>query len=142
MKGGRIMKKRKKKILLIVLLVVAVVAIVGGFILKNLMDKLDEGLEELKTLEIENVDFSTISDGTYSGAYKQFPIDVEVTVTVKNDQIQDIVINKHVNGKGKDAEKITNDVIAQQSLEVDTVTGATYSSIVILKAIEQALIHN
>jgi uncharacterized protein with FMN-binding domain len=40
----------------------------------------------------------------------------------------------------KKTEEITNDVIAQQSLEVDTVTGATYSSIVILKAIEQALL--
>ena len=135
------MKKRKKTILLIVLLVVAVVVIVGGVILKNLIDKVDEGLEELMTLEIENVDVSEISDGTYSGAYKQFPIDVELTVMVKNGEIQDIKINKHINGKGKEAEGITKDVIAQQSLEVDTMTGATYSSIVILKAIEQALIN-
>ncbi|MEA1883434.1 MAG: FMN-binding protein [Thermotogota bacterium] len=55
-------------------------------------------------------------------------------------KIQDIKINKHVNGKGKGAEEITKDVIAQQSLKVDTVTGATYSSIAILKAIEQALL--
>lgn len=135
------MKKRKKKILIIVLLIVAAVVVVGGFILKNLIDKLDEGLEELMTLEIENVDVSEISDGTYSGAYKQFPIDVELTVMVKNGEIQDIKINKHINGKGKEAEEITKDVIAQQSLEVDTVTGATYSSIVILKAIEQAFIN-
>ena len=135
------MKKRKKKILIIVLLIVAAVVIVGGFILKNLIDKLDEGLEELMTLEIENVDVSEISDGTYSGSYKQFPIDVQLTVMVKNGEIQDIKINKHINGKGKEAEEITKDVIAQQSLEVDTVTGATYSSIVILKAIEQAFIN-
>ncbi len=135
------MKKRKKKILIIVLLIVAAVVIVGGFIIKNLIDKLDEGLEELMTLEIENVDVSEISDGTYSGSYKQFPIDVQLTVMVKNGEIQDIKINKHINGKGKEAEEITKDVIAQQSLEVDTVTGATYSSIVILKAIEQAFIN-
>src|SRR6056297_512343 len=122
------MKTKKKKILLIVLLVVAVVAILGGLILNNLIDKLDKGLEELMTLEIENVDFSQISDGIYSGIYKQFPIDVELAVRVKNGRIQDIDIIKHVNGKGQDAEKITNDVIAQQSLEVDTVTGATYNS--------------
>ena len=134
------MKKRTKKILLIVLLVVAVVVIVGGFILKNLIDKLDEGLEELMSLKIENVNVSEVSDGTYAGAYKQFPIDVEVTVTVKKGEIQDIKINKHVNGKGKGAEEITKDVISQQSLKVDTVTGATYSSIVILKAIERALL--
>jgi len=134
------MKKRKKKILIIVLLVLAVVVIVGGFILKNLIDQLDDGLEELMSLEIENVDISEISDGTYTGSYKQFPIDVEVTVAVKNGEIQDIKINKHINGKGKNAEEITKDVITEQSLKVDMITGATYSSIVILKAIEQALL--
>jgi len=133
------MKKRKKKILMIVLLIIAVVVVVGGFILNNIINKLNTGLEELMALEIENVNISEVTDGTYSGAYKQFPIDVEVTVTVESGEIQDIKINKHINGKGKDAEAITKDVISQQTLKVDAVTGATYSSIVILKAIEKAL---
>jgi len=135
------MTKKRKKILMIVLLVVAVLVIIGGFVMKNLIDKLDDGLEELTSLEIENVDISKVPDGTYSGAYKQFPIDVELTVSVTNGVIQNIQINKHVNGKGKDGEKITDQVISQQSLDVDMITGATYSSIVILKAIEQALMN-
>jgi len=135
------MTKKRKKILMIVLLVVAVLVIIGGFVMKNLIGKLDDGLEELTSLEIENVDISKVPDGTYSGAYKQFPIDVELTVSVTNGVIQNIQINKHVNGKGKDGEKITDQVISQQSLDVDMITGATYSSIVILKAIEQALMN-
>ncbi|MFP4462161.1 MAG: FMN-binding protein [Thermotogota bacterium] len=135
------MTKKRKKILMIVLLVVAVVVIIGGFVIKNLIDKLDDGLEDLMALEIENVVISEVPDGTYSGAYKQFPIDVALTVSVKNGEIQDIRINKHVNGKGKDGEKITDKVISQQSLDVDTISGATYSGIVILKAVEQALLN-
>src|SRR6056297_1858465 len=118
------MTKKRKKILMIVLLVVAVLVIIGGFVMKNLIDKLDDGLEELTSLEIENVDISKVPDGTYSGAYKQFPIDVELTVSVTNGVIQNIQINKHVNGKGKDGEKITDQVISQQSLDVDMITGA------------------
>jgi len=40
---------------------------------------------------------------------------------------------------GGKAESIVDDVIAKQSLDVDVVTGATYSSSTILKAIEDSL---
>ena len=135
------MTKKKKKILIIVLVVVAAIIVIGGLVLKTTIDKLDKGLEELMAIEIENVELSQVADGTYSGAYKQFPIDVEVSVVLRDGKIQDIDILKHVNGKGKDGEKVIDRVMSEQSLEVDTVTGATYSSIVILKAIEQALIN-
>ena len=135
------MTKKKKKILIIVLIVIAAIVVIGGLVLKNVIGKLDEGLEELMAIEIKNVDFSQIPDGTYSGKYKQFPIDVEVSVVIRDEKIQDVDILKHVNGKGKDGEKVIDRVMTEQSLEVDTVTGATYSSIVILKAIEQALIN-
>ena len=135
------MTKKKKKILIIVLVVVAAIIVIGGLVLKTTIDKLDKGLEELMAIEIENVELSQVADGTYSGAYKQFPIDVEVSVMIRDGKIQDIDILKHINGKGKDGEKVIERVMSEQSLEVDTVTGATYSSIVILKAIEQALIN-
>ena len=60
-------------------------------------------------------------------------------VTVKNHAITDIDLLKHQNGQGKPAEVITERVLAAQSLKVDTVSGATMSSKVILLAIEDAL---
>jgi len=48
-------------------------------------------------------------------------------------------ILEHDNGKGGKAEKIVDDVIKAQSLNVDVVSGATVSSKVILKAGEMAL---
>lgn len=64
----------------------------------------------------------------------------EVEVEVKNHTITTITILKHRNGKGQTAESITNDVIKAQTLDVDTVSGATYSSYTILKAIEKAIV--
>jgi uncharacterized protein with FMN-binding domain len=45
-----------------------------------------------------------------------------------------------VNGKGKPAEVIPQKVMDAQSLQVDTISGVTSSSKVILKAIEKALV--
>ena len=46
---------------------------------------------------------------------------------------------EHKNGQGTPAEVIPEKVVETQTLEVDIVSGATYSSKVILKAIENAL---
>lgn len=50
-----------------------------------------------------------------------------------------IKIIEHENGLGGKAEKIVDDVISRQSLEVDALSGATVSSKYIIKAIENAL---
>lgn len=96
-------------------------------------------INQLPDMKIPDVDLSRIADGTYNGSDNVFPIYVSVGVTVKNHTITNIAIIKHTNGKGAAAEAIVNKVIKKQSLQVDTVSGATYSSKVILKAIENAL---
>jgi uncharacterized protein with FMN-binding domain len=79
------------------------------------------------------------ADGAYRGRYKVFPVSVVLDVDVKDNALTNITIIKHINGRGDKAEKITEAVLAKQSVEVDTVSGATASSKVILKAIENAL---
>jgi uncharacterized protein with FMN-binding domain len=54
-------------------------------------------------------------------------------------RIESVKILKHRTFKGKPAERIVDSVIADQSLEVDTVSGATMSSECILEAIAAAL---
>lgn len=63
----------------------------------------------------------------------------DVSATVRNHKITDIKILRHKNERGQRAEVIPQRVLAAQSLKVDTVSGATNSSKVILKAIENAL---
>jgi len=85
------------------------------------------------------VDISKVGDRTYTGSYKAFPIIAEVKLIVKNHEITVIELLKHKSGQGAPAEIIASKVVEAQTLEVDAISGATYSSRVILKTIENAL---
>jgi uncharacterized protein with FMN-binding domain len=81
-------------------------------------------------------------DGVYRGGYdlSGTPIKVTLDVTVQNQNITAISIVRHACSPiGKKAEKITERIVENQSLNVDAVSGATGSSIAILKAVENAL---
>jgi len=125
-------KRRLGKILLIVVLLVAV-TLVGAYALMN------RNLGKLADTTIANVDLGKLADGEYFGKFTVLPVIVEVKVTVKNSLIENVLLLRHDNGQGKAAERIVEDVIAQQKINVDVIAGATYSSKVILKAIENAL---
>lgn len=130
------MKKKLKWIGLILLVIVII--IVGVFAV--LISKSEANFEAFMEMPISMVDLTKLSDGSYKGAYSVFPVSVEVTVEVRAQKIVNITIDKHFNGQGKPAEVIIDEVINQQSLDVDMISGATYSSKVILKAIEDALL--
>lgn len=117
----------------VIIAVVIFVILTGGKMI------LEKNLKELAETKIENVDLTTVKDGTYTGSYEAMPVSANVTVTVLNNKITNIKINEHNNGQGSSAETIITKVLEAQKLDVDTVAGATYSSKVILKAIENAL---
>lgn len=125
-----------KKGLLIVLGIIVIIAVIIFISYNATMIKYKK---EMNNIEISNIDLSKINDGTYIGSHKIFPITVEVKIIVKDHRIESIELLKHINGQGKPAEVIIDRVIENQSLNVDTITGATGSSKVILKAIEKAL---
>lgn len=93
----------------------------------------------VKGISIARVDLSKVKDGTYTGDFDAIVIEAKVIVKVKNHEIVDVELVKHKNERGKGAEVIPQRVVQAQSLQVDTVSGATNSSKVILKAIENAL---
>lgn len=93
-----------------------------------------------KDLVFAEIDMGSIPDGIYAGSAKFAPVKVSLEVTVSGGAIKAIEIKEHVNGKGKPAEDVIGRVIEAQSLDVDTVTGATWSSYTILKAVEDALL--
>lgn len=128
------MKKRYK--VLIIIGSVLVVLVVAGVIV---FSGIQQSLEALKTIEIKDADISQISDGTYTGSYNCFPVSAEVSVTVSGHAITDIALVKHSHGPGHGADSITGEVVDAQSLQVDAVSGATYSSKVVLLAIQNAL---
>jgi uncharacterized protein with FMN-binding domain len=93
----------------------------------------------LKDIVISNPSLNQVADGTYRGESKVGPVRVTLDVTVQRGIIQNIDLIKHFNGLGKKAEVIIPRVVEAQSLEVDVISGATFSSKAILKAIEGAL---
>ena len=95
--------------------------------------------QRINAVEIENIDLQQVSDGEYEGEYDAAIVKARVKVIVKNHRIVDIELLQHENGRGKPAEVIPAQVVAAQSLQVDTISKATHSSKVILEAIEQAL---
>ncbi len=84
-------------------------------------------------------DLSKIADGVYAGWYDSGPVIVDVKVSVQDHTITKIDLVRHRTGQGQAAEAIVGKVVAAQSLKVDTISGATMSSRVILLAIENAL---
>jgi len=128
-----------KKRTLIVIIVIAIVIIGGGIGLYKVIASMDQNLNKLTQMKIEDVDLSKISDGIYIGSYELLPVSAEVAVTIKAHKIDKIDLIKHNNGKGAAAEVIPDEVVKTGSLQVDAVSGATYSSRVILIAIKNAL---
>jgi len=93
----------------------------------------------VSSIEITEIDVGKIPDGTYIGECDVKYIYAKVNVTVSNGKITSIDLLEHRNEKGAAAESIVNDVIENQKIDVDTISGATNSSKVIKKAIENAL---
>ena len=126
---------KKRTIAIIVVLVV----LIGSVGIKLMFDKIEKNLNEMLLIELSDTDLTNVKDGVYFGSYASFPVSVEVQVTIKDHSIINIELLKHDNGKGQSAEAIVDTVISKQSIEIDIVTGATFSSKVILLAIQDAL---
>jgi len=100
---------------------------------------IDNNLKNLLKQDVSEISLNKLDDGKYIGEYQVFPINVKVEVEVENHQIKGIVLLKHDNGQGSSAESIIHSVIVSNSINVDVISGASYSSKVILNAISNAL---
>ncbi len=99
---------------------------------------------EAKNLPLNAVDFSKLNDGTYIGEYEggmyKWRVS-KVQVIVASGKVKDIKLLS-TSGTGCvsiDPVALYDRVIDAQSLQVDTVSGATLSSKAYLKSVENAL---
>lgn len=123
--------RKVSKILGIVLFIFIIMITATFIIIKSI---------KLPDVDVGDVDLRNVKDGTYTGEYSAGPVKAVVKVQVRDNRITDITIMKHQNGLGKKAEKIVDEILSKQSLNVDVISGATLSSNVIRKAVEKALI--
>jgi uncharacterized protein with FMN-binding domain len=80
-------------------------------------------------------------DGVYDGSYRHGPNSATVRVTIAEGKVVDIELIKHfASWKGDKANDIIPQrIVAEQSTDVDAVSGATNSSRVIMNAVQEAL---
>lgn len=91
---------------------------------------------------IEAGRFQNLTDGIYTGSADAFRGDVEVQVTVKKQKVTDISILSYCDTEEyffRAAPAVIEQMKAEQSLNVDAVSGATYSSNGIIHAVANAL---
>lgn len=127
--------RRRNKVLIIIAIVITAAAVAGTLIFKQM----ERDLDQLAQIEIGQLDLAAVDDGSYTGEYAAGPVRASIEVEVRDHAIVDLTILEHDNGKGEAAEAILADVLRAQSLQVDAIGGATYSSKVLLLAIEDAL---
>jgi uncharacterized protein with FMN-binding domain len=100
---------------------------------------------EARSLPLDAVDFSRLNDGTYHGAYAggMYKWRANVCdVTVMNGKVTGIQLagSQDPGGKNTQHEALYDRVIEAQSLQVDTISGATLTSKAYLQAVENALV--
>ena len=84
----------------------------------------------------------TFRDGTYTGTGEGFRGGISVTVTVSGGSITDITVNSKNDDNdffSRAQSKIIPAIISSQSVNVDTVSGATFSSRGLIEAVKNAL---
>ncbi len=122
--------KKAKKVILIVLAVIVVMF--GGMMLV-----LNRGMGEIKSMIINNIDLQGIEDGYYEGVFTGGRWSNKVAVTVVNHSITHIQVidSEQLKLMNSAAEAVKK----EQSLQIDTVSGATVTTKAFLKAVENAL---
>ena len=125
-----------KTMLKVLLGFLIVIIIVGA----SMWIKLNQNMNTIKEIPIEDIDFTVYEDGIYEGLYYyEDQIGAKVEVHIEDGNIRNIVLIEHVYGLGQKAESIIDEVILEQSLDVDYISGASTSSKVILLAIDDAM---
>lgn len=101
-----------------------------------------EDAEEIDTEEESDDSENVYKDGTYTGSAQGFGGAITVQVTLASDEITDIQVTS---APGEDSaylsqgEGVISSIISAQSTDVDTVSGATFSSTGIINAVVDAL---
>lgn len=134
-KGVSILNSKVK----IVLLLVVVCVVIGGIFGFLYLRRNQRYQQAVRDIVIREVNLADIKDGHYKGVCDVDFIKAEVQVDVQGHQIKDIKFIEYKHDRGKKAARLIDDMVKEQKIKVDTVSGATNSSKVIQKAVENAL---
>ena len=101
-----------------------------------------QGEASLDTSESIDVASGDYSDGTYEGTASGYASGLKVQVTISNGQISNVQVVSHNETPGfceRAIQTVPSEIVSAQSTNVDTVSGATYTSVGIINAVNSAL---
>lgn len=130
------MKWRHRRVIIIIMVILAMAV---SFLLFSYLERINRYKKAVQQLAYSEIMVSQIPDGTYVGEFDADIISAMVRVVVKDGRITDIVLLEHKQERGTAGEAVLESIIEEQRINVDTVSGATNSSKVIKKAVENAL---
>jgi len=128
----------KKNIKIFSVFIIVILFAVLGFIV-YMGIKINKESKLFDSIIIKDIDLKKVKDGEYIGKCYLDPKRAKVRVTIKNGNIIKIDLIEHRHGPGYGADEITEIIIRAQKVKVEAISGATKSSIVIKKAVEDAL---
>lgn len=110
---------------------------------KKYKDEIEKLKKELLNAQSSggDIDFKKLKDGTYEGSGTGFKSTIKVSVKIENGKLVDI----SVLSQGDDeeyfnkAKNVIQDMLSKQTIKVDSVSGATFSSSGIKSAVMDAL---
>jgi uncharacterized protein with FMN-binding domain len=134
LKGER-MKKRNQIIFGIIGIIVLLLLIFG----LNFYFKMKNYKQRIASIKIQDVNINKVKNGKYIGEFKTDFVYIKLKVIVYNGKIKNIKVLENKNEKSGKIKIMTKRIKQYQSLNVDTISGSTASSKIILKATENAL---
>lgn len=90
-------------------------------------------------LAVGRLELEAMEDGSYIGVCQNKLLLAVVEVEVVDHVLTGIEVIEHKKSYIEQAERIANAVVDQQTLDVDAISGATFTSDTVRKAIENAL---
>lgn len=125
-----------KRITLSICIILVIVAIAIGAVY---MIRVNNYKSAVANITYSGIELSSIPDGLYLGECDVDFIRAKVEVVVAGGRIEEIRLLEHYNDRGEAATGLEQEIIHQQMIDVDAVSGATNSSRVIKKAVDNAL---
>lgn len=119
------------------------ILITAGIVFSVIYMKSDENKDSaVSKVKDSKVDASKVKDGDYTGSAQGYGGPIDVKVTIKDGKIVSIKVLSHNETPSyydMSAQKVIDSIIAKNSVDVDSVSGATITSNAIKSAVSQAL---
>jgi uncharacterized protein with FMN-binding domain len=98
-------------------------------------------LSDIKAVELGVIELEDLDNGNYNGQYENGRFSNELIVEIMDQKITDIQVTKPVLSSNEQfVTDLRRMILLEQSLDLDAISGATYTTKAYLKSIENALI--